>query len=240
MFCWMASARCSVLEPVPLRKTDRHTRLPRTLSTTVLGVGGHAHILKILQRRNVGGAIDHQVAFIADPGLEPGQRLGRGAFNLLSGARELAAVAGAGDNAQVLVPCGQAAQVRAYRAERKVALIGAHQVDSRVDVHGDRIHREAFGLAGVDDGRWLIEDVGRKILVGEDHGAGGGNAQRSEAYLREEGSAIELRGSFFVLMCVSSGMCYLFSAPASGGFERNGRSMDSTEIKPVGSAETRL
>src|ERR1035438_10646950 len=35
-------------------------------------------------------------------------------------------------------------------------------------------------------------------------------------------------------------MYYLFSVPAIAGFARNGRSMDSTEINPVGSAETRL
>ena len=31
-FCWMASARFSVLEPVPLRKIERHTRVPRKSS----------------------------------------------------------------------------------------------------------------------------------------------------------------------------------------------------------------
>src|SRR5271157_5143132 len=35
-------------------------------------------------------------------------------------------------------------------------------------------------------------------------------------------------------------MNYLFTAPARDGLDRSGRSMDSTEIKPVGSAETRL
>ena len=31
-FCWMASARFSVLEPVPLRKMERQTRVPRKSS----------------------------------------------------------------------------------------------------------------------------------------------------------------------------------------------------------------
>src|SRR5579862_9346224 len=35
-------------------------------------------------------------------------------------------------------------------------------------------------------------------------------------------------------------MYYLFGAPASGGREHKGRSMDSTEINPVGSADKRL
>jgi hypothetical protein len=31
-FCCTASARCRVLDPVPLRKTDRQTRVPRNSS----------------------------------------------------------------------------------------------------------------------------------------------------------------------------------------------------------------
>ena len=31
-FCWIASARFSVLDPVPLRKMERHTRVPRKSS----------------------------------------------------------------------------------------------------------------------------------------------------------------------------------------------------------------
>src|ERR1039457_17289 len=46
--------------------------------------------------------------------------------------------------------------------------------------------------------------------------------------------------SFGVPFRVASGMYYLFSAPASGGLGRNERSMDSMEIRPVGSAERRL
>ena len=47
-------------------------------------------------------------------------------------------------------------------------------------------------------------------------------------------------GGSFVLMCVASGIIYLFGTPASGGFERKKRSMDSPEIRPVESAERRL
>jgi hypothetical protein len=127
------------------------------------------------------------------------------------------------------------------RIERKEPFFGANQVDSGVDVHGDRIHREALGLAGVDDRRGLIEDVGREIFVGEDNRARGGDAQRPESDLGEEGSAIELRWEVsFVIECFVGHVLPLQRAPASGGLERNGRSMDSTEIKPVGSAETRL
>ena len=117
---------------------------PAHFVDNLAGLHGHAHILRYCSGGNVGGAIDHQVAVVADPGLEPWQRLGRGAFNLLAGALEFAAVAGAGDDAQVLVPRGQAAQVGAYRVEREVALIGANQVDSGVDVHGDRVQRRSF------------------------------------------------------------------------------------------------
>src|ERR1035441_3907347 len=47
-------------------------------------------------------------------------------------------------------------------------------------------------------------------------------------------------GSFCVSLSIASGMVYLFSAAAIGGLERNGRSIDSMEINPVGSAERRL
>ncbi len=128
----------------------------------------------------------------------------------------------------------------AHCAERKVAFFGVHQVDSGVDVHGDRVHREALGLAGVDDSRGLIEDVGRKIFVGEDDRARGGDAQRSEPDLREESSAIEFRGPVS-LSCVLRRASVTPSArlPAAD-LSAMARSMDSTEIRPVGSAETRL
>src|ERR1039458_6777549 len=47
-------------------------------------------------------------------------------------------------------------------------------------------------------------------------------------------------GTLCVNLSIASGMVYLFSAAAIGGLERNGRSIDSMEIKPVGSAERRL
>src|SRR5579864_8050580 len=31
-FCWMASARCRLLDPDPLRKMERHTRVSRRLA----------------------------------------------------------------------------------------------------------------------------------------------------------------------------------------------------------------
>ena len=107
IFCWMASARWSVLEPVPLRKTDRHTLLPRTLSIIWSVVHGHAHIL-----RNCSGGMSVERSTIRSPSsltqvLSQGSGLGAGPSIFSSGALEFTAVAGARDDAQVLVPCGQ-------------------------------------------------------------------------------------------------------------------------------------
>ena len=47
-------------------------------------------------------------------------------------ALELAAVARAGDDAQLRIPRGQAAEVRANRAEREIAFLGVNQIDARL------------------------------------------------------------------------------------------------------------
>ena len=75
------------------------------------------------QWRNVGGTIDQQIAVIVEPNALPRQRLGRRAFDLFPALLEFAAVARAGDDAQFLLPCRQTSQMRADRADRKVAFL---------------------------------------------------------------------------------------------------------------------
>ena len=125
----MASARCSVLLPVPLRNTDRHTRLSRNCSTIWSVLDGHAQILRILQWWDVGGAIDHQVAIIAHPGPEPRQGLGAGPSIFTPVRVNSLPWQGHLMMPKLLVPCGQAAQVGAHGAQRKEAFFRAHQVD---------------------------------------------------------------------------------------------------------------
>src|SRR5271168_268192 len=108
---------------------------------------------QVLQGWDVGGAIDHELAIIIDPGLEPRQRLRRRAFDLLAGAFEFAAVTRAGDDAKIFVPGGETAEVGAYRVEREEAFLGANQVDARLDIHGYRVHSKVVGLTHVDDRR---------------------------------------------------------------------------------------
>src|SRR5579863_9413715 len=78
-FCWMASARLSVLDPLPLRKIERHTRVPRNSSKywsavfamqIFLCLDPHKRIPR--QRRNVGRAVHQQIAVVVDPDALPG------------------------------------------------------------------------------------------------------------------------------------------------------------------------
>src|SRR5215469_8818667 len=120
----MASARFSVLDPLPLRKIDRQTRVCRSsskywsivLEETVFAISDpHEGIAR--QCGNVGGAIDEQIAVVVEPDSFPGKRLGRRSFDLFPARFELAAVAGTGNDAQLLLPRGEASQVRADRAQ---------------------------------------------------------------------------------------------------------------------------
>src|SRR5579864_3783923 len=121
----MASARFSVLDPLPLRKIDRQTRVCCNSSkywSTVFAISDpHEGIPR--QWRNVGGAIDQQIAVIVEPYAFPRQRPRRRTLDLFSALLELAAVARAGDDAQFLLPCRQTSQMRADRADSKVAFL---------------------------------------------------------------------------------------------------------------------
>src|SRR5581483_6643615 len=114
----MARARFSVLDPAPLRKIDRHTRVSRRWSkywSTVFAMSDpHEGIPR--QRRYVGRTIYQQIAIVVQPDPFPRQRLGRRTLDLLSACFELAAVTGTGNHVELRLPRRQAAQVRAHRA----------------------------------------------------------------------------------------------------------------------------
>src|SRR5215471_21223719 len=102
----MARARFSVLDPVPLRKTERHTRVccnsskywstvldePVFVMSEVAISDPHEGIAR--QRGNVGRTIDEQISVIVYPDTFPRKRLWRRSFDLLSTLLEFAAVAG--------------------------------------------------------------------------------------------------------------------------------------------------
>src|ERR1700745_2493461 len=106
----MARARFKVLSPVPLRKMERQTRVccnsPKYWSTVFAMSDPHEGIPR--HRRNVGRAIDHQIAIVIQPGTFPRERLRSRPFDLLPVLLELAAVARACNDAQLLLPCCQA------------------------------------------------------------------------------------------------------------------------------------
>src|SRR5689334_2320948 len=79
-FCWIARARRSVLDPVPLRDTERPIRVLRSFSKLVVLVFATLHSHK-LHGTNVDRTIYRQVAIIAAPGLQPGQRFGCRSFD---------------------------------------------------------------------------------------------------------------------------------------------------------------
>src|SRR3974390_233214 len=101
-FCWMASARFRVLDPVPLRKIERQTRVPCSSSkywSRVLAISDpHERIPR--QRWHVGGAVHEEIAVIVQPDALPGQRLRCRSFDLLSVPLELAAMARAGNHVE--------------------------------------------------------------------------------------------------------------------------------------------
>src|SRR5215471_13878289 len=118
-FCWIASARFSVLDPVPLRKIDRQTRVPRRSSkywSTVFAMSD-PHERIPCQRRNISRAIDEQIAVIIQPDPLPGKRFGCRAFDLPAILFKLAPVTGTGNHVELRFPRRQAAEVRAHGAQ---------------------------------------------------------------------------------------------------------------------------
>ena len=88
-----------------------------------------------------------------DPGAMPWQRFRRGPFEFFAASffLELAAVAGTRNDAQLGFPCGQATEMSAHSAQRKKAFLRMNDVDAGINIERDRIHGKALGLAGIDD-----------------------------------------------------------------------------------------
>src|SRR5579871_91619 len=189
----MASARFSVLDPVPLRKIERHTRVCCKSSkywSTVFAISDpHKGIAR--QRRNISGAIDEEIAIIVDPHAFPGKWLRRGSFDLLSTLLELAAVAGAGDDAQLLLPRREASEVSADSAEREVAFLRVDDVDAVVDVERDRVEGVAIRLAGIHHGGRLVKHIRLEILIRKCRGPDSSDAQRPNPKLGKELTTVE-------------------------------------------------
>src|SRR5947209_19824036 len=112
----MTSALFRVLDPGPLRKTERHKRVCCKSSkywSTVFAISDpHEGIAR--QRRNIRRAIDQQIAVVIDPHALPRKRLGCRTFDLLSTLLKFAAMARTGDDSQFLLPGRKAAKVRPY------------------------------------------------------------------------------------------------------------------------------
>src|SRR5579863_4173581 len=92
---------------------------------------------QILERGNGGGAIDHEVAVVTQPGLQPRQGLGRGAGELLAFSAEAAAVARAGNHTELGFPGRQASEMRADCVERKVSLGDVDEINASGGVERD-------------------------------------------------------------------------------------------------------
>src|SRR6185312_1196949 len=118
--CWCLS-RCGR----PSAKSS--SAAVRRNSSPVFSAWLHSHKL---HRGNFGGAVDHQVAVIVDPHLFPRQRLRRRAFNLVAGLViafavhvDLAAMARARNDAELLLPRCHASEVCADGLQRKEAFL---------------------------------------------------------------------------------------------------------------------
>src|SRR5271165_2996961 len=187
-FCWMASARFRVLEPVPLRKIERHTRVPRKSSkywsTVFAMLDPHEGIPR--QRRYVGRAIDQKVAVVVEPDALPGQRLGCGTLDLFPVLIELAAVARTGDHVQLWLPRREATEMRADSAQREVAFLRVNDVDPRIHIERHGVERIAVGLARVDHGRRLKKYVGLQVLIRESRSADRRYTQRAQTEFCEK------------------------------------------------------
>ena len=152
---------------------------------------------------------------------------------------KFAAVARTRDDAQFRLPCSQATEVSTDGTQREEAFLRADQ-DRFPNSHpASPSRRHNLRLAGVDDGRRLVQNIRREELVGECRGSGGSDAQRTEPQLDEKGATVEVE-AFRRRMFFSSDMFYLGPPAVTGDFVRSGPSMDSIEINPVFSADTRL
>src|SRR4051794_5667002 len=96
-----------------------------------------------LFRRNRSGAVNQQVAFIAQPYSQPGESTRSRTVDLLPLLIELAAVARARNDVQIGIPDCQASEVRANRRERIKALGAVYHVYASLNILGHGADRVA-------------------------------------------------------------------------------------------------
>src|SRR5512143_1016023 len=113
----MASARCRLLDPVPLRKMERQTRVSRrfaSCSSREFAMSDPYEFLALQRSRTV----HQEVALVIARSLQPDQRARRWPRDFRPIPREFAAMARASNDAQLGIPCCQTAQVGADRGHR--------------------------------------------------------------------------------------------------------------------------
>ena len=95
--------RCRLLDPDPLRKMDRQTRVSRRFSRCASKEFAilDPYVFLALQRS---GTVDQKVPLIADRRAQPDQRARRRPLDFGPIPREFAAVAGAGNDTEIGVP----------------------------------------------------------------------------------------------------------------------------------------
>src|SRR5487761_2180784 len=157
-FCCTASDRRRLLSPVPERNTDRQTsvfRMSGRSSRNLIMLNPDE-----LFRGDLLGTVDLKIAIVVDPGFQPWQRLGRRTVESDPVDMELAAMAWAGDDAELRFPRGEASQMRADGRQRVNPLLLVHDVDPSLQIRRYRIGRVAVRIARVDDRGRLVQSIG--------------------------------------------------------------------------------
>src|SRR5579859_3520192 len=127
--------------------------------------GLYTHVFVL--RRHHGCAVNHQVAIVGEPHLQPGQWTWSRTGNDAAIPLECASMTRASNDPCLRLPNRQASQMSANRAECIKALLQANYKNAEARIQSHRINRIVLRLAHVHDGRGLVEDAGSQVLQTE-------------------------------------------------------------------------
>src|SRR3974390_1805889 len=148
--------------------------------------------------RDSGRSIDHQIAVLSEPHLQPGQRLRSRSRDRTPIFLEGASVAGTRDLTRGRLIDGETAKVSANRAEGVESLRGPDHEDSILHIQGYAARAVMFGLSGAHHRRRFIKDVGREVSESKPARPNSGDREKPAASL-DESATVHVDGVSFWL-----------------------------------------
>src|SRR5271169_3596265 len=143
----------------------------------------HLHVLGTW--RHGRRSVNDQVAIVAEPHFQPGQRSGRWTGNGRPVALKRAAVARTSDHTSIRLPGREAPKMGAYRTQRIEAFLRAHDENPEAGIERNRPDGVPLRPADTDDWRGLVEHIWGEISESEHARAQSGHTQRGRADLDE-------------------------------------------------------